>query len=123
MNVKDFSTEQCQAFLDLLVLAMYADGQLHSGEDERVEGLLTAMGFEPGYDQQREFDAAVTRVRKHSQPVDAACAHAADLAARFTTSAQRRTVFDLLNDLVRSDNRVSPGEQQLLASVKQVFQM
>ena len=123
MNLKDFTSEQRQAFLDLLVLAMYADGQLHSGEDERVEGLLTAMGFEPGYDQQREFDAAVTRVRRHSQPVDVACTHAAVLAKRFTTAAQRRTVLGLLGDLVNSDNQISPGEQQLLASVKQVFQM
>lgn len=123
MNLKDFSVEQRQAFLDLLVLAMYADGQLRSAEDERIEGLLSAMGFEPGYDHQREFDAAVTRVRKHSQPIDAACAHGADLAARFTTSAQRRTVLDVLGDLIGSDNQISPGEKQLLACVKQVFQL
>jgi len=123
MNVKDFTPDQRQAFLDLLVLAMYADGRLCSAEDERIERLLTAMGFEPGYDHQREFDAAITRVRKHSQPVDVACAHAAELARRFTTSEQRRTVFDLLGDLIGSDDQISAGERQLLAGVKQVFQL
>ncbi len=123
MNITGFTNPQRQAFLDLLVLAMYADGRLCSAEDQRVEQLLTGMGFEPGYDHQREFDASVTRVRRHSQPTAAACAHAAELARSFTTQDQRRTVYDLLNDLIGSDHQVSADESRLLTAVKEVFQL
>jgi len=123
MNLADFSNSQRQAFLDLLVLAMYADARLCSAEDQRVEQLLNAMGLEPGYDHQREFDAAVTRVRKHSQPAAAACAHATELSRQFTTREQKRTVMDLLTDLIGSDNQITPDEGKLLNTVRETFQL
>lgn len=123
MNVSDFTKPQLQAFLDLLVLAMYADGQLCSAEDERVERLFSAMGLDPGYDREREFDASVTRVRKHSQNPEDSCAHAVELARSFSTPGQRRTVYDLLKDLVASDSELSTGESQLLSTLKGAFKL
>jgi uncharacterized tellurite resistance protein B-like protein len=123
MNVTDFTKSQLQAFLDLLMLAMYADGQLCSAEDERVERLFSAIGIEPGYDREREFDASVTRVRRHSQNADVMCVHAAELARSFSTPTQRRTVYELLKDLIGSDDQISANENRLLSAVREVFQL
>jgi hypothetical protein len=43
-NLSDFTAPQCEALLDLLVLATYLDQHPGMAEDVRVEGLLTAMG-------------------------------------------------------------------------------
>jgi uncharacterized tellurite resistance protein B-like protein len=123
MNISDFTGAQRQALLDLLVLAMYTDGHLATVEDARVQQLLTAMGFESEYDHQVQFDASVTRVRKHSETRDSALAHATQLAHAFTAPGQRRRVYDLLDDLVGSDSRVSAEENRFLSVIKGVFQI
>jgi len=123
MNISNFTKPQLQAFLDLLMLAMYADGQLRSAEDERVERLFSAMGLAPGYDREREFDASVTRVRLHTQNADALRKHAVELARRFSSSDQRRTVYDLLKDLMSADDQISTEENRLLSALRQVFQL
>lgn len=65
----DFSAAQQRALFDLLILAMYADGHLTTFEDEQLQKLLAAMGFTEEIDRQREFDAAVTRIRPVVQSI------------------------------------------------------
>ncbi len=123
MNLNDFTEQQRLALLDLLVLAMYADGHLASAEDARVQRLLTAMGFESEYDHERILDASITRVRPHSETAEAARAHATELARAFTTQQHRRNVYELLDDLIGSDDRVSTEERRFLSVIGQIFQI
>jgi len=103
------------------MLAMYADGHLSFSEDERVLRLLGAMGFDTEYDRGRQFDASVSRVSRHSVTAEATRAHARTLAKVFTTPEQQREVQTVLNDLVSSDNDVSPQESKLLSVVKEAL--
>jgi hypothetical protein len=73
------------AFLDLAMLAMYADGHLASAEDERVHRLLTAMGLGADYERNAQYDAAVSRIRRHSQTAEAVRTHVLTLAESFTS--------------------------------------
>ena len=123
MNVKDFNEGQREALLDLATLAMYADGKLTAVEDERVERLLTAMGFTTEYDRNKHFDASVSRVSRHSATAAAARKHAAELARSFSTKEQRRQAHDIMNDLMSSDGSVEPNESKLLAVVKEALKM
>ena len=123
MNLKGFTEQQCQALLDLAVLAMYADGHLALVEDARVQRLLSAMGYDSDYDRDKHYDAAVSRVSRHSQTAEAARAHAATLAHGFTTKEHRQQVYDVLSDLVTSDSKIAPQEGSYLAVVRQAFQM
>ena len=123
MNLKGFTEQECQGLLDLAVLAMYADGHLALVEDARVQRLLTAMGCDSDYDRDKHYDAAVSRVSRHSQTVEVARAHAATLAQVFTTREHRRQAYDVLSDLAASDNQVAPQEGSYLAVVRQAFQM
>ena len=121
MNVKKLTKRQQEALLDLAMLAMYADGHLSFSEDERVLRLLGAMGFDTEYDRGRQFDASVSRVSRHSVTAEAARAHARKLAKVFTTPEQQREVQTVLNDLVSSDNDVSPQESKFLSVVKEAL--
>lgn len=69
IDLTDFSAAQHRALFDLLILAMYADGHLTTFADGQLQELLAAMGATEEPDRQREFDAAVTRMRPVVQSV------------------------------------------------------
>ncbi len=123
MKLKDLTQPQQRALLDLAMLAMYADGHLSSAEDERIVRLLTNLGFSTDSDRGQQYDAAVGRVSRHAQNVATARAYITTLAQQFTTREERRSVLDLMNDLVSSDSRIAPEETSYLAVLQEVFQL
>jgi uncharacterized tellurite resistance protein B-like protein len=121
MNITNFSIQQREALLDLLVLAMYADGHLDLVEDTQLERLLAAMGFETDYDRQKQLDASVTRIRQYSVSAELARSHAVQLAKNFSAAEERAEVCRLLEQQINSDNKVAPAEHQLLSAIRASF--
>jgi len=103
INLTGFSAAQQRAFLDLLILAMYADGHLTTYEDEQLQSLLAGMGFTEELARQREFDAAVTRIRPMLKDIETAKAHALLLADAFTVRSQQAQVWDAVFKIISSD--------------------
>ena len=102
---------------------MYMDGNLARAEEARVQHLLGAMGFKTDFDRNREFDAAVTRVRRHAETPDDANSFAAKMAACFTTREQQQHVYDYLSDMASLDGRVSPEESKFLSAINAAFKL
>ena len=123
MNLGEFSPQQNQALLDLLVLAMYRDGNLAKVEETRVQQLLAAMGFATDYDRNREFDSSVTRIRRQSQTPEAVKAFTLNLAGKFTAKNDQQGIYNFLSDLTAMDGSVSSEENQFLLAVKEAFKM
>ncbi len=123
MNLKTLSEPQRRALLDLLVLGMYSDAHLAAAEDADVRQLLGEMGFEADSDRDREIDAAVTRVRKHTASVKAARNYATDLAQVFQAKDQRRQVHELLDELLASDDTVAESEKNFAAVVGEALRV
>jgi uncharacterized tellurite resistance protein B-like protein len=123
MNLKTFNDQQRQALLDLVMLAMYADGHLAATEDERLVRLLTAMGFNTEYDRGKHFDASVSRVSRHSATAAGTRKHASTLARSFTTREQRQQVQTVLEDMVNSDEKVAAQEKSFLTVVREALQL
>lgn len=118
MKLDSFSPTQRHALLDLALLAMYADGRLTAAEDQRVQLLLTALGYGSETEAAREYDDAVGRVSRHSGTVTGATAHAAELAKAFVTPAERSEVLTVLDRLVESDRHIAVAETELLAAIR-----
>ena len=123
IGLTGFSTAQQRALLDLLVLAMYADGHLTTIEDERLQKLLTAFGHTEEFDRQREFDAAVTRMRPFAQSIQKAKEQALLLADAFTTRSQQKQVYGAVQQIMTSDRHVSSWESTLLSELGLKFRM
>ncbi len=123
MNVTGFTEPQLQALLDLALLAMYSDGHLALVEDERIQRLLTAMGFSTDFDRGRQYDAAVSRVSRRTSDLAAARSLARELSQTFSTPDHRRRVHLILDDLVASDNRVAPQEGAFIAVVQEALRL
>ena len=123
MQFDGFTTQQREAAIDLVVLTMYLDRNLAVVEDARIQRMLEAMGFATAYDRSREFDAAVTRVRPHSEPPGAARSHAGRLAEQLATPEQRRIVFSAMEDIVTADGSVSPPETAFLETLRAMLKV
>lgn len=123
MNVTDFNQDQKQALLDLLLLGMYADHNLSSSEDQRVEQLLDTFKFSSDYERDQFSDAAFTRARQKSDSPEVMQTYVGELARHFPSNKLRQEAYDLLDDLLTSDGRVSSEESKLLSTVKDVFKL
>ena len=119
----DFSAAQQRALFDLLILAMYADGHLTTFEDEQLQKLLAAMGFIEEIDRQREFDAAVTRIRPVVQSIHKAKEQAILLADAFTLRTQQKQVYEAVEQIMTFDNHVSSWENTLLMELRMKFRL
>jgi hypothetical protein len=123
IDLTDFPASQQRALFDLLVLAMYADGNLTTVEDEQLQQLLTAFGHTEEFDRQREFDAAVTRMRPFVQSIQQAKEQAALLAESFITPSQQKEVYAAVQQIMASDKHVSAWEGALLSELARKFGM
>ncbi len=123
MDLTGFSPLQQQALFDLLILAMYADGHLTSVEDEQLQKLLTAFGYTEEYERQREFDAAVTRIRPFMQSIQKAKDRALLLADAFTSRTQQKQVYAAVQRIMTTDKHVSSWENTLLSELGMKFRM
>jgi len=123
IDLVGFSTFQQLALFDLLILAMYADGHLTTVEDEHLQKLLTAMGHLEESDRQREFDAAVTRMRPLIQSIQKANTEALRLAEAFTDRSQQKRVYEAVEQIMTTDQHVSNWESTLLMELRMAFRM
>jgi hypothetical protein len=123
IDLTGFTAAQKQALFDLLILAMYADGHLTSFEDEQLQKLLAALGFTDEIDRQREFDAAVTRIRPALQSIYKAKELALGLADEFTARPQQKLVFAAVEKIMTFDNNISTWENTLLSELRMKFRL
>ena len=123
MEISRLTLQQQAALLEILILAMYADGRLDLDEDARLNRVLAAMGVETEYDRDRVLDESITRLRQHSQSPESARAHAAQLAQSFKDPEQCRGVYQLIEQQVNSDNSVVPAEHEFLIAMRQALHL
>ncbi len=121
MNLNDFSKEQKEALLDLLVHGMYADGHLASMEDVRVQELLKSMAFESDYARDQFADACFTRVRQKSGSPEMVRERVLELAAIFPDRPSGYQALLALDELLASDRKVTGEESKFLELVKDIF--
>jgi hypothetical protein len=117
IDLTGFSATQQRALVDLLILAMYADGQLTTVEDKQLQKLLTALGHTEEFDRQRESDAAVTRMRPFLQSIEQAKEQALLLAEAFTTRTEQKQVYAAVQEIMTTDKHVSSWEGTLLSEL------
>jgi hypothetical protein len=123
MNLTEFTDQQKQALVDLLVLGMYADGNLDFIEDEKARRVLETIQFPSDGDQQRFLDASFARARKYNVSPEATRQYVTQIAKNFSTPAIRRQVYSALEDSLSSDRRLADQECQLLVIVSEEFKL
>ena len=123
MNLTNFTDQQKQALLYLLVMGMYADSNLAEVEDRKIEGVLATIKFSSESERKKFIDASVARVRQHLGSAKSPHDFVAGLAKHFPTPDIRRNTYANLEELLASDNKVVDKENQFLGVVKDEFKL
>jgi hypothetical protein len=123
MELKEFTDFQKQALLDLLVLGMYADGNLDLIEDEKARRILDSVAFSSDTARQYFIDASFARARKHNISPESRRAYIKEIAKQFPVQAARQEVYNALEDSLSSDNKIADKERELLIIVTEEFNL
>jgi hypothetical protein len=123
MNASEFNDIQKKALFDLLVLGMYADGNLDLIEDEKAGRVLETVSFPSDTEKKFFIDGSFARARKHGASADDMRRYIADIAKHFPTLEIRRQVYNLLEDSLSSDNNIADQECKLLVMVSEEFKL
>jgi uncharacterized tellurite resistance protein B-like protein len=123
MNLTGFTDQQKQTLLDLLVIGMYADGNLADAEDAKIENVLDTIRFPSQSERERFIDASFTRARQHLDSPQLTRDFVADIARHFPTANIRRKALADLEELLSSDNKIDDKENQLFAVVREAFKL
>ena len=123
IDYSDFSPFQQRVMLDLFVLALDADGQLPTANDPRFESLYKSMGHTTDVEREREYEAAVARMKPHARPVQKARDQLIALTQAFTTRPQHKKVYAAMQNVFAKDAHVSNVEIQLLSELRLRFRV
>jgi hypothetical protein len=118
IDFSDFSPFQQRVLLDMFVLALEADGQLPPANDPRFDTLFKTMGYNTEVERQREYDAAVVRMKPHARPVPKARDQLIVLAQAFTSRPQHKKVYAAMQKAFAKDAHVSNVEIQLMSELR-----
>jgi hypothetical protein len=82
-----------------------------------------AFGYTEDFVRQREFDAAVTRMRPFLQSIQRAKDQTLLLAEAFTSRSQQKQVYTAVQQIMTVDKNVSSWESTLLSELGLKFRM
>ena len=122
MNLTGFNDQQKQTLLDLLVIGMYANGNLADAKETKVESVLNTIKFPSDSARERFLDACFTRARQHLGSPQLTRDFVAEIASHFPTQDIRQKAYSDLEDLLSSD-KDTQKDSQLLAIVKEEFKL
>ena len=123
IDVSDFTPSQQRVLLDLFVLALEADGHLPAASDARFDSLFQALGYHTEVERQREFEAAVARMKPNARPLQKAREQLIALVQAFTTRPEHKKVYAAMQLIFAGDAHVSTVEHSLLSEVRLRFRV
>ena len=123
MNLTGFTDQQKQLLVDLLVLGMYADGNLDLIEDEIARQVMDSIEFSSDSARQYFLDASFARARKQGASAKTTRSYVSEIAKSFPTPVMRREVRDALEESLTSDHNLADKEKELLAVVAEEFKL
>ena len=121
MSNIEFTKEQKDAVMDLLVVGMYADGHVASAEDERIGQLLNEYGVESEHERRMLASESIGRASQHAGTTEKKMEFAKKISALFEDRPLRVRAYELLEGMVASDAKLSEKEKAFLSLVRDAF--
>ena len=114
----DAHADRDRAILELMVLAMYADGVSGQRERELITEFSESRHWPTGTNVELEVDEAVARVRAALDTPAAKAALITGIFDRLTEMSDQLLALDHLDEMAESDGRVDEAEAALIAQLR-----
>lgn len=114
---------QREAMVDLLIWTMYADNVLTLTEKERIDDLMDEMQWDSATPARQYVNISLARVREAIDDPSKSESLLDDIHNRLGSTEMRRRTYEACHDLAKVDGEVAERERELLARVKEHFQI
>ena len=121
MFPQDLSQPQREAIFDLLLLGMYADGNLKLAENEQVFSLTERLGWESYQDRSEYSETATARVRTAIETDASLSVFLTKLSAQLGDDDVKIFALGLLVKLLDSDKQTLESEAGLYQKAQAIF--
>lgn len=112
---------QREAVFDLLLLGMYADGNLKLAENAQVFSLTEQLGWESYQDRSEYSETATSRVRAANDTDAATSVFLTKLSAQLGDDDVKKLALGLLAQLLESDKQTLESEAGLYQKAQAIF--
>ena len=121
MFPQDLSQPQREAIFDLLLLGMYADGNLKLAENEQVFSLTERLGWESYQDRSEYSETATARVRTAIETDASLSVFLTKLSSQLGDDDVKKFALGLLVKLLDSDKQTLESEAGLYQKAQAIF--
>ena len=121
MFPQNLSQPQREAIFDLLLLGMYADGNLKLAENEQVFSLTERLGWESYQDRSEYSETATARVRTAIETDASLSVFLTKLSAQLGDDDVKIFALGLLVKLLDSDKQTLESEAGLYQKAQAIF--
>ena len=121
MFPQNLTQPQREAVFDLLLLGMYADGNLKLAENAQVFSLTEQLGWESYQDRSEYSETATARVRAANDTDAATSVFLTKLSAQLGDDDVKKLALGLLAQLLESDKQTLESEAGLYQKAQAIF--
>jgi tellurite resistance protein len=117
----DVSQTQSEAFVDLMVWAMYVDGAIKYQENAQVDEVIKRLNAVADMPLTPYLNQSIATFRDVWHDASQAERAMTDIAARLGNDTLRQAAYDLSEAMARADGELVEEEQAFLDQVRQYF--
>lgn len=117
MSVTPLTQHQREAFIDLLLLAMYADSKITLKEEDALQADIEALGWAAEKPREIYYLTSLARARRNADSDATIATYLKTICSAFSTDQEKTNVVAILTSFLGSDGTVS-SETSFLQKVK-----
>jgi uncharacterized tellurite resistance protein B-like protein len=121
MFPQNLTQPQREAVFDLLLLGMYADGNLKLVENAGVYALTEQLGWESYQDRSEYSDTAIARVRAANETEASTAVFLTHVSERLGSDDVRKLALGLLTKLIEADHQAAESEAGFYQKAQAIF--
>jgi len=116
------SQEQCEAFADVLVLAMCIDGHFSLLEEEAIQKEIDSIGWDENLSPGIHLSSSISKARDIAGSTDQVRAYVEGLAPKFGDAGTAKFVFEETLKVLNSDG-TNADEGTFIAQLKAILKV
>ena len=122
MTMSKLTQSQCEAAVDVLVLAMCVDGHFSLLEEDKIQEKIAGLGWDPDSTPDHHVNLAIARARDAAESPEKIQAYLEKRAEVLESPEIKAIAYDKAVELLNSDG-VKAEENAFISQIRTVFKL